>query len=401
MRVKLILTGFIVAALLLLHLITPEIYTGYDGSFYAAMTRELISDNPKTTTSTYCYRILPAWLLHFSPGSPEISFLIYNTLISAVSIYLLFSLFTDAGYSYLESSLGVFFFAFSWVNIRLHLFYPVLVDATYYLIIILTFLSIMRSNDYLFLISLSLGALTRENFFSLIPVYYFGRVEKGKIWDGRVLRKTAYLAAGPVILYFLLRILIPKTNPDFSIFRHIAYFAHIVSIYWDRAIYSYFNIYGVAIFILLLHLRTTLRFLRCNLYLAVYLVISMALPLFTGWEYSRYNFFSFPAILLLTLQSLKEHRTVYRNKLMIVFLVVAQLILMRFFRQMSTANYRQIWWTCISFCPKDVFRQSVLRCALTGAAFLAIYAGIYLKSKDNCPMKSGGAKLAEVPELGN
>jgi hypothetical protein len=391
MRVKLILTVFIVAALLLLHLITPEIYTGYDGSFYAAMTRERISDNVKTTSAPYCYRLLPAWLLNFIPLPTETSFLVYNTVISAVSMYLLFFLFKNTGYSYLEAALGTFFFAFSWVNIRLHFLYPILVDATYYLIIILTFLSFSRRSDFLFLIALTLGALTRENFLSFIPVYYFYRRTTGRIWDAGAFRKTVTLAAGPIILFVLLRIIIPNTNPDFGYWKTVTYYARMSFLYRTRVIYSYFNVYGMAIFIILLHPRTVFHFLRHNSYLTVYLLISIIIPLFTGWDVSRYNFFSFPVILLLALQAMKEHRVIYLNKLMIGFLIAAQLILMRVLHPMTTANYRQIWWVCISFCPESVFRQSLLRCGLVGVAFLIIYAGLYLKIRGSVFKAHGGS----------
>lgn len=384
-KIKLILIASILGSLLLLKLITRESYTGYDGSFYAAMSRELISPNPKTTTASYCYRILPAWLLHFVPGETETSFLIYNAVIGLISAYLLFFMFINSGYSHLESALGVFFFVFSWINVRLHFFYPILVDATYYLIIILAFRALFRKNDSLFLVSLTLGALTRENFFSLIPAYYFYRKEKGRLWDRKVFRKTAALAAGPMLLFFLLRVMIPNTNPDFSYWENVAYFARMSFIYRNRVIHSYFNIYGVVMFILLLHIPTVLRFLRRNLYLSVYLFVSIVIPLFTGGDISRYNFFSFPAILILALQAMREHRNIYRNKLMVGFLVASQLYLMRVFSPMAAENYRKIWWSNISFCPQDVFLKSSLRYAFFGIAFLVLYLILYLNLRRKRP----------------
>lgn len=387
LKIKLILAASILAGLLLLKLITPERYTGYDGGFYRAMSRELVSPNTKTTTASYCYRILPAWLLHFLPLETETAFLVYNAVIGSVSAYLLFFLFLDSGYSLLESSLGTFFFFFSWINVRLHLFYPILVDATYYLIIILAFWALLRKNDSLFLVSLTLGALTRENFFSLIPVYYFHRKEKGRVWNRKVFIRTLCLAAGPVALFFLLRLVIPNTNPDFSYLKNMVYFSRMSFIYRSRVVYSYFNIYGVVMFIIILHLPTVLRFLWRNSYLSIYLLVSVIAPLFTGWDISRYNFFSFPVILILALQAMKEHRNIYRNKLMVAFLVVSQLYLMRILRPMSTENYRRIWWSNISFCPHDVFVESSQRFALFALAFIALYSILhfYMRKKGRHP----------------
>ena len=81
MRIKLILIGSILAGLLLLKLITPEVYNGYDAGFYRAMSRELISDNPRTITAPYSYRVLTPWLLHLIPLEAETTFAIYNSIL--------------------------------------------------------------------------------------------------------------------------------------------------------------------------------------------------------------------------------------------------------------------------------------------------------------------------------
>ncbi|MEA1928354.1 MAG: hypothetical protein U9N73_09110, partial [Candidatus Auribacterota bacterium] len=197
-RVKLILIGAILAGLLLLKLITPEVYHGYDAGFYRAMSRELISDNPKTTTAPYSYRVLTPWLLHFIPLETETAFAIFNTLLCAISAYLLFFLLIDIGGDNLEAGLGVFFFLSSWVNARFSLFYPIHIDGTYYFILILAFMSLIRKRDSLFFIALLLGSLTREYFLSLIPVYYFYRKEKVCFLDRTILWKTARISILPV-----------------------------------------------------------------------------------------------------------------------------------------------------------------------------------------------------------
>ncbi len=380
-RVKVILILSILLALLFLKLITPETYTGYDGSFYAAMTRELISDNPKTTTASYNYRLLPAWLLHFVPLETKTTFTLYNTIIGLLSAYLLFFLFLDSGFSFLESGLGIFFFLFSWVNVRFHFYYPILLGPTYYLIIILAFQALLRKNDLLFLISLVLGSLTRENFFTLILVYYFHQVGKGRFWDGKACRKTLVLAAGPALIFCLLRLLIPNTNPDFSYLKNLEYFVRLASIYWARIIHSYFNVYGVVLFIFLLHLPTCLRYLSRNLYLAVYLVLVIVISIISGSDTCRYNFYGFPAIFIPALHAMSKRRIIYRNKLMLGYLVLSHLVLMRVFRPMIPANYRQIWWSQISFRPEAIFRQSSLQFALFAAGFVLLYLGLYLRSR--------------------
>jgi len=381
MRIKLILIGSILAAILFLKLITPEVYHGYDAGFYRAMSRELISDNPNTTTAPYSYRVLAPWLLHFMPLKPESTFAVYNTILCAISASLLFFLLIDIGGDNLEAGMGVFFFLSSWITARFSIFYPVHIDGTYYFILILAFLSLLRKNTSLFFISLVLGSLTREYFLSLIPVYYFYHKEKGCLIDSYVLWKTIRLAILPVLIFLLLRILIPRSNQDFDYLKHGLYFSKMFFIHGRRILHSYLNIYGVLIFVLLLHLPSLISFLRKNLYLLLYLLLSIFFLMIGGSDRCRINFISFPAILICLMAIFKKHRNIYRNKLMVGYLVIAQLFLMRIFSPMTTGNWRQIWWSNVSFCPETEFQQSLMRYGLAAAAFLFIYLGISLRQK--------------------
>lgn len=380
-RIKLILIGAILVVLILLKLITPEVYHGYDAGFYRAMSRDLISDNPNTTTAPYSYRVLTPWLLHYIPLETETAFAIYNIILCAISAYLLFFLLIDTGGDNLEAGLGVFFFLSSWVNARFSLFYPVHIDGTYYFILILSFLSILRKNSSLFFISLLLGALTREYFLSLIPVYYFYRKEKGCLLDRAILWKTVKLSIIPVLIFFLIRILIPRANQDFNYLKHGLYFSRIFFIHGRRILHSYLNIYGVVIFILLLHLPSLISFLRKNLYLAIYLLLSISFLMIGGSDHCRINFISFPAILICLVAILKKHRRIYRNILMVGYLIIAQLFLMRVFSPMTTENWRKIWWSNVSFCPEMEFERSIIRYGLAAAAFILIYLGLSLRAR--------------------
>ena len=407
MRVKLILIVAIVGGLFLLKMITPEVYHGYDAGFYGAMSRELISDNPKTTTAPYNYRVLAPWLLHILPLKTEPAFALYNLTLCALSAYLLFFLLTDTGGSYLEAGLGVFFFLFSWVNARFCLFYPIHIDGTYYFILILAFRSLLKKNDALFLIALILGAFTREYFLALIPIYYLFRKEKGCLLDRGALWKTLKLAGLPVIIFLSLRIMIPRSNQDFSYWSHAMYFTRMFFVHGRRILHSYLNIYGVVVFILLLHLGSCITYLKKNAYLAVYLLLSLLFLMTGGADRCRINFISFPAILILVVAAMKNHREIYRNPLMAGFLVAGQLFLMRVFRPMIIENYRRIWWSNVSFCPEAVFRRSLAGYGMVAVAFLLIYLGLYLRNspdiyrdpdlfnnkyRDNKPQRHKGRK---------
>ena len=386
---KIISLAAIAGALLLLKIITPVSVTGYDGGFYAAMTRELISSNPRTTTAPYIYRILPCWALHFVPLPPGTSFALYNTIAIALGACLLFDLFRRIGFSSCLAGMGVFFYLFSWVNVRFSFYNPIHIDPTYYLILILAFTALIRGKDGLFLIALCLGAITREYFLSLVPVYYFYRKAPGRIRDKNIFLKTIRIAALPVLIFISLRLFIPTSNHDFNYLRHGIYFARMFFIYWPRMIHSYFNICGMAAVIIVLHLPTALRCLRRHSYLSVYLLGCLTFLIVGGADRCRINFISFPAILILTLQVMKEHPRIYRNKLIIGFLVISQLYLMRVFSPLVPANYRQIWWSNISFCPEAVFRQSSLRYLIFALAFFILTLFIRLRSRTRPGMPAG------------
>ena len=78
---------------------------------------------------------------------------------------------------------------------------------------------------------------------------------------------------------------------------------------------------------------------------------------------------------------MRRHRDVYQNKLMVGFLAVCQLLLMRVFLPMVPANWREIWWSNVSFCPEAVFHHSLVRYGLAAGAFLVIYIGLSLREE--------------------
>ena len=257
------------------------------------------------------------------------------------------------------------------------------------MILILAFTALVREKDGLFFIALCLGALTREYSVTLIPVFYFYRKTPGRIWDKSTFLKTIRIAILPVLIFISLRLFIPTSNHDFNYLRHGIYFTRMFFIYWPRMIHSYFNIYGMAAVIIVLHVPTALRCLRRHSYLTVYLLCCLGFLVMGGTDRCRINFISFPVILILTLQVMKEHPRIYRNKLIIGFLIISQLYLMRILSPLTPSNYRQIWWSNISFCPEAVFRQSSLRYLLFSLTLFILILFIRLRFRSRS--KSSGS----------
>ncbi|MEA1929032.1 MAG: hypothetical protein U9N73_12570, partial [Candidatus Auribacterota bacterium] len=54
---------------------------------------------------------------------------------------------------------------------------------------------------------------------------------------------------------------------------------------------------------------------------------------------------------------------------------------MRIFSPMTTENWREIWWSNVSFCPEMEFHNSLIRYGFAASAFLLIYLGLSLRER--------------------
>lgn len=376
--------GAVASSILFLKLITPETFTGYDGGFYRAMAAELFSASPRTLTAPYCYRLFPAFLIHFVPLAPLSAYALFNALAYAASAGLFFSLFRSLGHGRRESALGVFFFLFSWVTVRFGFFYPAQVDPAYYLVLAAAFSAAYRGRDALFWAALLVGAVTREYFITLVPVYYFARRANGSSrvqwFNGSRVARTLLLAALPVLAFAALKLLIRPANADFSYGDHAAEFARLFFATGRRIVHSYANVYGALLFPILLALPGSIRFLLRQPGLLCYLALSTVILAVGGADRCRINAVAFPVFLILGLQALKARPGVYSRPAMIIFLVAAHLFLNRIAQPMTAENYRRIWWSEASFCPEEVLRASALTFCLSFAAFVLLYAGLSLRA---------------------
>ena len=186
------------------------------------------------------------------------------------------------------------------------------------------------------------------------------------------------IALVPLVIFFSLRLIIVPANPEFSYISHARYFSRISLIHWRRVGHSFLNIYGLIPVILLLHLTGVIRFLKKNLHLTAYLICTIPFVIGGGVDRCRIAFTTFPAVLICLTEVLKNHREIYRRWIVSGYLIASQLFLMRVYAPMTTANYRRIWWSNISFCPEEIFRDSLIRYLIIAAAFLLVYAGVRL-----------------------
>jgi len=363
----------ILAVLIALRLLTSTWHGGYDARFYRAMAVGPFSSVPAARTAPYCWRLLPAVPVYLLPLPVEKAWPLFNFAAIFLSALILFRLLEEEGGSLTAAGLGVFFYLFSWVNVRFAFFYPCQTDSAYYLFLVLAFWSLLRRKDWLFFSALCLASLTREYFLALIPAYYLSRRERPGLFDPAALCRTALVSLLPLILFILPRLLISLSNPDFSYLGHGAEFLRITIVHWRRTLYSFANVYGAALFVVILHLPDAFRYLKRRPEVAVYIPFWFLFLAVGGSDLDRINFIGFPVVMLLAAAAVAARSRLYRNKFILAYLAAAHLILMRVFTRMGPEpdNWRRLWWSSISFMPEEVFRSKVL-------LFLFLLAGFFL-----------------------
>lgn len=390
MKKNISVAAAILAVLIGIHLLTPVWYGGYDARFYRAIAVRPFSGETVARTAPYCWRILPAALIYLIPLPVETAWPLFNFTAIFLSAFILFQLIQEESGSLTAAGLGVFFYLFSWVNVRFAFFYPYQTDSAYYLVLVLAFWALFRGKDGLFFLSLCLGALTREYFLALIPVYYLSRRKRPGPVDFPVFRRTILISLLPLVLFILPRILIAPANPDFNYLGHGREFLRLTVIHWRRTLYSFVNVYGAALFVVLLHLPAALRYLRRRPEVAVYIPFWFLFLVIGGADLDRINFIGFPVVVLLAAAAVAVRPGLYRNKFILAYLAASQLLLMRVFTRMGPepSSWRRNWWSSISFMPEEVFRSGrfLFLLLLAGFILLALSVSFLHRRRDISPL---------------
>ncbi len=383
----------ILAVMLGIRLLTPIWLGGYDARFYRAMAVEPFSSAPAARTAPYCWRILAPTLVYLVPLPVETAWPLFNFAAIFLSALILFRTLEGESGSLTAAAAGVFFYLFSWVNVRFAFFYPYQTDSAYYLILILAFFALLRRKDGLFLIALGLGALTREYFLALIPAYYLSRRERTGLFDRAALRRTALVSLPALVLFILPRLLIRPVNPEFNYLGHGGEFLRLTVVHWRRTLYSFANVYGAALFVIFLGLPAGFRYLRKRPEVAVYIPLWLLFLAIGGADLDRINFIGFPAVMLLAASAVASRPALYRNRLILGYLAAAHLVLMRLFIRIGPEpdNWRRLWWSSISFMPEEVFRAYRLRFLLLLAGFflLAFLVSLFRRRRNRISTLSG------------
>lgn len=381
MKKNLAIAAAILAIMIGIRLLTPVWTGGYDARFYRAMAVEPFSAAPAARTAPYCWRILPPTLVYLIPLPVETAWPLLNFAAIFLSALILFRILEGESGSLTASAAGVFFYLFSWVNVRFAFFYPCQTDSAYYLILVLAFFALLKRKDALFLIALGLGALTREYFLALIPAYYLSRRERAGLFDPAALRRTALVSVPPLVLFLLTRLLIRPVNPEFNYLGHGGEFLRLTVVHWRRTLFSFANIYGAALFVILPGLPAGFRYLRRRPEAAVYIPFWFLFLVIGGADLDRINFIGFPVVMLLAAAAVAARPAFYRRWYVLVYLAVSHLVLMRVFVRIGPEpeNWRRLWWSSISFMPEEVFRSNrlVFLALLGGFALLALLVSLH------------------------
>ena len=247
----------------------------------------------------------------------------------------------------------------------------------------LAFWSLAGKMNWLFPAVLCLAALTREYFVALIPVYYFFRRGRSRGIDFPTLGRTGLVSLIPLAIFLSLRLLIVPANPDFNYLAHGGEFFRLTLIHWRRTLYSFANIYGAALFVIIIHFPAALRYLRRRPGVAAYIPCWFLFLVLGGADLDRINFIGFPVVVLLAAAGMAAHPRLYRNRFVLAYLAGAHLILMRFFARLGPEpeNWRRLWWSSISFMPEEIFRAGLVRFLALLIGFLLLLLGVSLLSR--------------------
>lgn len=158
----------------------------------------------------YCWRVFVPFIASFLPFTLSVNFLLISFISIVITGYFIYKI-SLVYFDKIEYGISALFFYYSLnfaVNYLLYDFW--LVDAFAILLIVISLYAILIKNDFIFGVTLILGALTKESALFVIPLYY--SLNSNKIWNIQLFFKTLILSLPALIVFVIIRILILQMN---------------------------------------------------------------------------------------------------------------------------------------------------------------------------------------------
>ena len=175
-------------------------------------------------TAPFCWRLLAPFLVYIFPFSIETGYLLvtFSSIVaSSVLVYFIAKhLFTELYYPWI----GVLtYFSLIFV-VRMNVIEFISVDSLAFMFMLLSIYSIYKKNNLLFIISTTLGILTKETLFIVFPLYftlnYRSHYNRGYYYN--LIYRTFLVSLPAIIIYIFLRILIIPKEP-YNYFELLTY----------------------------------------------------------------------------------------------------------------------------------------------------------------------------------
>lgn len=182
----------------------------------------------------FCWRIFVPFIASILPFEISINFKITSLLSVALTGFFVFKI-GQKLFNETPLSFALMFACFSISYVSKFVIYDYwLPDAFAYLLITLSIYLILIKNDFLFLVVIILGALTKETVLFVLPLYY--TFNATRFFDIKILKKTIIISILPLIIFIAVRILIPPLNDDLNYLNSIAPQLRIVQ--FDESTYN-------------------------------------------------------------------------------------------------------------------------------------------------------------------
>jgi len=339
-RLELIVFSIFLVYLIYIRMIIPIAIplsnTWFDWNFYIHMAKNPFSIFKSEIIAPFCYRPLVSLLAWVIPFDLQLSFALINFVaifLTGILLYFTLRLYFDKSISVI----GLIFFCLlnhmapgipsfqNYYFFYVYFYLNYMVDPLAYFFIMCCFYSILKSNNKLYCIFLTLGVLTKEVVLFTIPVYIiylYIKQEKGvkfKIRIIEILKSSKYLLPSIGIFILLRLFIVPDSINNYtywsSLYQGNEYFSiQMILIFINRRFeelslgYGFFEytigIWGIHIFLLFLFNKKGDFFNWVKLYL-IFMILVYS-QLFLGFARTRPVYYGFFPIIFLSISGLNR-----------------------------------------------------------------------------------------------
>ena len=286
-------------------------FIGSDDIAYFEMAENIF----EPVASPWTYRILTPLLVYLLPFETLTGFIIVNlSSLYATSILFYFYI-RKLGLNFKIGLIGILLFLLS--PITIFLIYAIcFIDLLLFFFFLLAFYAILCKNDFLFIISVSLGVANKEVILFTLILFFFYKLQDKKLIA--TIKSTILVSLPPIAIFLLIRLNIDNNSSFFSLEIIIVILNILVECFQMSVFfhpYRFYLVFGI------LWLISLVNFFKIdNLFLkkSVYVLPVIFLQFLIASDYTRLFFIAFPIIIPISLYIFNMD---YSKKYLIMLLI--------------------------------------------------------------------------------